>query len=77
MEFDCHNCNKQFTATYLEYVPGFWEVLMGNEKFKYWGCKSCGMNTNMHPCSVCGHWISNRAHTCPKCGDPKAGSFRA
>ena len=72
MEFYCHNCNKQVTASYLRrYEPGYIMYFLGDRAYNYWGCGRCGKNSNMRPCNVCGHGLSNKAHTCPQCGDPK------
>lgn len=30
-------------------------------------------NPNLQPCRDCGHYISIRAATCPKCGGPNKG----
>ena len=72
MEFHCHNCNKTVIAKKIRFAAKFWSFHSAEEQTRpFWGCEGCGMNTGMHPCNVCGHWISNRAHTCPQCGDPK------
>ena len=70
MKFFCKACRTERDATYLRKT--YW---LRDDRY-YYGCEWCGEEHPMSPCNICGHWISNRAHTCPKCGDPKWGSVR-
>ena len=60
MEIVCGNCHRKSTP-----IAKWGWVL------KYYHCRNCGQKLNIEDCNVCGALISNRAFTCPQCGDPK------